>query len=53
MTNQVISHYEVTNTRTGLVKSYATSAAATRAVDAMDRKHGASIGRRRAVWVSQ
>lgn len=52
MQNQVVSYYEVTNSRTGAVKTYATSAAATRAVDSMDRKYGASVGRRRAVWVA-
>ncbi len=53
MTNQRISHYEVTNRRTGVVKIYQTSIAAMRAVDAMDRAHGASIGSRKAIWVSE
>lgn len=51
MTTATISHYEVTNRRTGQVKTYKTSAAASRAVDAMDRAYGGYIGTRRAVWV--
>lgn len=53
MQNQVVSHYEVTNTRTGAVKSYATSAAAIRAMDSMNRAHGSSIAARKAIWVAE
>lgn len=50
-TESRISHYEVTNRRTGVVKTYKTSAAASRAVEAMDRAYGAYIGSRKAIWV--
>lgn len=47
-----ISHYEVTNRRTGVVKTYATSLAASRAVDRMDNAYGGYVATRKAVWVA-
>lgn len=47
-----ISHYEVTNRRTGVVKTYATSAAASRAVDRIDNAYGGYIATRKAIWVA-
>jgi len=49
---EVISHYEVTNRRTGVVKTYKTSAAASKAVDRMDNAYGGYIGSRKAIWVA-
>lgn len=53
MTAPSIIRYEVTNTRTGDIKSYKTSAAAERAMDTADRKHGACITTRKAIWSDQ
>lgn len=51
MTNATVSHYEVTNTKTGVTKSYKTGNEPRKACDAMDRKYGSVISRRRAIWV--
>lgn len=51
-TQEKISHYEVTNRRTGAVKTYATSIAASRAVDRMDKAYGGYIATRKAIWVA-
>lgn len=53
MTNQRISHYEVTNRRTGQVKTYKTSAGAMRAVNRIDNAYGGYIASRKAIWVSE
>lgn len=45
-----ISHYEVTNRRTGKVRTYKTRAAASRASDKADNDYGAYICTTRAIW---
>jgi hypothetical protein len=45
-----ITHYTVTNRITGRVSTYKTSAAASKAMDRMDRNYGAVICTRRAHW---
>lgn len=53
MTEAHITHYEVTNPRTGVVKTYKTRAAATRAADKADNAYGAVCCTTRAVWSDQ
>lgn len=50
MTNATVSHYEVTNTKTGVTKSYKTRATATAAANRADNAYGAYICRTRAIW---
>ena len=50
MTVPCIIAYEVTNRRTGSVRVYRTSAAASKAVDRIDNAHGSYICTRRAIW---
>lgn len=45
-----ITHYTVTNNRTGKVTTYKTGPAASRAADRMDNAYGAIICTRRAHW---
>lgn len=45
-----IKAYEVFNRITGRTKTYASAAAATRAMDAADNAYGAYITTRRAIW---
>jgi len=42
--------YEVSNRITGKVSVYKTSAAASKAMDRMDRAYGAVVCTRRAIW---
>lgn len=50
MTEATISHYEVTNRKTGKVTTYKTRGAATKAADRMDNAYGAYITSRKAIW---
>jgi hypothetical protein len=48
-----VSHYEVTNRRTGKVTVYKTRVSATRAADRMDDAYGAVCCTTKAVWSDQ
>lgn len=45
-----ITHWTVTNNKTGITKEYKTMAAACRAADRMDNAYGAVICTKRAHW---
>jgi len=52
MTHAIVSHYEVINRRTGIVKTYKTRATATRAADRADMAYGAVCCTVRTIWVN-
>jgi len=53
MTEAHVTHYEVTNVRSGVVKAYKTRDAATKAADKADAAYGAVCCTTRAVWSDQ
>lgn len=53
MTEARITHYEVTNRRTGVVKSYKNGLAARRAANKADAAYGAICCTIRAIWSNE